>query len=128
MPRGRPSKYTPELQEAADYYAANYREFDDEVPSLVGLADALDIHTSTVHDWANHDDKPNFSDTLDKISRVQHRVALSKGLRGDFNAAITKLLLHNHGYSDKSDHALTGANGGAIKTDNTWTVRVVHDA
>ena len=124
---GRPSKYTKELQEQADEYAENYADFGDVVPSVVGLADALDIHTRTVQNWAHDEDKPDFLRTLDKINRVQHRVALSKGLTGDFNAAITKLLLHNHGYSDKTDNTLSGPGGGPIETDNTLNI-VVHDA
>jgi hypothetical protein len=57
-----------------------------------------------MYEWSeNHS---QFSDTLAKCSQIQERIALNGGLRNDFNAAITKLLLANHGYSDKQalDH------------------------
>jgi len=40
---------------------------------------------------------------------MQERTAVNRGLDGTFNSAITKLILHNHGYSDKQaiDHAST---------------------
>jgi hypothetical protein len=34
-------------------------------------------------------------------------------------------LKNNFGWKDKTEHELTGADGGAIKTDNKWTIEVV---
>ena len=39
----------------------------------------------------------------------------NSGLKGDTNASITKLLLTKHGYSDKVENALTGADGGPVQ-------------
>ena len=53
MDRGRPTKYTEEIQEKADRYVYEHDKFDDPVPSMEGLAFALGIHRSTLYDWAN---------------------------------------------------------------------------
>jgi hypothetical protein len=98
------------MQKRADEYVdGGYEECGDAVPSVVGLSCELGVKRDTLRDWAEKNEK--FSATLDKCDSVQHRVALSGGLRGEFNAAITKLLLHNHGYSDKSAQELTGKDG-----------------
>jgi len=103
MPAGRPTKYNKEMLAKAQEYLVNYDADGDVVPSLSGLAVYLDLDLTTVQDWAKHEDKKEFSRTLAKIKTRQHNVALNKGLKGEFNAAITKLLLHNHGYSDKQE-------------------------
>lgn len=51
--------------------------------------------------WKHDDNKQEFSYTLEKIKDQQHLTLLNKGLSGEFNASITKLMLHNYGYSDK---------------------------
>jgi len=96
---GRPSKYTPTIQAKADNYAKDYASHGHAVPSAVGLSLALDISKSTLYLWAEK--YPSFSDTLEKCMAVQEMALVSNGLTGDFNSTITKLMLHNHGYSDK---------------------------
>ncbi|MDF7387072.1 DNA-packaging protein, partial [Proteus mirabilis] len=44
-----------------------------------------------------------FSDTLDGIMAFQEMKLINSGLAGDFNATITKLMLANHGYSEKQE-------------------------
>ena len=122
--RGRPSKYTPELQIAADWYADNWDTTGDVIPSQVGLACHLNVSESTVSLWATQDDKPRFSETLATINARQHKTALNKGLTGDFTAPITKLVLHNHGYSDKSQQELSGPGGKPIEVDSDWNIYV----
>jgi hypothetical protein len=48
---------------------------------------------------------------LEDIQATQKVVALSKGLNGEFNSAITKLVLHQHGMTDKSEVKLSGLEG-----------------
>lgn len=126
----RPTKYTPELLEAARVYLTNYEDHDHAFPSDIGLADVLEISTTTLYDWAKHEDKEEFSDILDQINRKQQLVAWNKGLRGDYNPTLVKLLLGKHGYHDKQDGTLSAPGGGPIQTDNTWRIEVVdaHDA
>ena len=39
---------------------------------------------------------------------------LNKGLAGEFNATIAKLLLANHGYSDRQQHEVSGPEGAPL--------------
>ena len=97
----RPTKYTEEIQEKADRYVYEHDKFDDPVPSMEGLAFALNISRSTLYEWANSGEKPEFSDTLEKIQLQQARLLISKGLKNEFNTTIVKLMMSNHGYSER---------------------------
>lgn len=103
----RPTKYTPELLEKARNYLNVY---ETAIPSIIGLASYLEIRTSTVYDWRTHEDKQEFSDILDRILQAQHEKLWDMGLRGEYNAALVKLALGKHGYSDKQeiDHTTQG--------------------
>jgi len=99
MPAGRPTVYNDELQAKADAYAdGGFVERGDVVPSKAGLALELGICRQTVAIWEKF---PEFANTLSKIAFLQERIALNGGLRGELNPTIVKLLLANHGYSDK---------------------------
>lgn len=104
----RPTKYNKDMLAKAQDYLVNYEQYDDVVPSESGLADHLDVCRDTLNEWSKHEDKKEFSDTLRKIQNRQERVSLNKGLKGEINPAITKLLLHNHGYSDKKEVEQSG--------------------
>lgn len=47
------------------------------------------------------DESVEFSDTLEAIKTIQENELLNKGLTGEFNSTIAKLMLSNHCYSDK---------------------------
>ena len=115
MPGGRPTKYTPELLEAARAYADGAWEAEDRyIPTVVGLSLALGVNTDTIYDWAKQEDKQEFSDILTRVKNFQHEILVNRGLIGEFNPAITKMMLTKHGYSDKQE--ITGKDGGAIET------------
>ena len=105
-PGGRPTKYTEEILDKARYYLKNYEECGDVIPSHIGLSLYIEICTSTVYDWASQKEKKPFSDILDQILNKQHQVLITKGLTGEFNSNICKLVLGKHGYHDKQDHTL----------------------
>ena len=107
-PVGRPTKYNDDMQERADRYVFCYHEQEDVIPSAAGLCVWLGINRSTLHEWEKIHDK--FSNTLDAIRQLQEKIALNKGITGDFNSTIVKLVLANHGYSDKQaiDHTTAG--------------------
>lgn len=113
MPGGRPSKYTPELIEAAKQYIVDYEKHDHAIPSIAGLAVVLGVSRDTLHTWGNDEEKPEFSDILANLLSRQEQILVSKGLKGDFNSAITKLVLGKHGYSDKTEN------------DNRHTVEII---
>jgi len=122
MPAGQPTKYSPEMQDIADEYLVDYQEKGDPTPSVVGMAVELGVCERTLYNWG--DSNPEFLQTLTRCQQIQHRKLLAGGLNSDFNAAITKLMLANHGYHDKSDHTLGGPDGKPIEHD--WTI-TVHD-
>ena len=96
----RPTKYSEELQQRADGYLDWARE-ENEIPSAVGLAIYLGISKSTLYEWVKI--HKELSDTLRNVDSAQEQLLISKGLTGTFNSTITKLMLSNHGYSDKQD-------------------------
>ncbi len=110
-PVGRPPKYNKGILEKAYAYLEDYEQAGDVIPSIVGLALALDLHRETIHAWDREDGKKEFSDMLEKINQKQQQVLISKGLTGDFNSNITKLVLGKHGFHDKQDTEHTGKDG-----------------
>lgn len=118
MPTGRPTKYNDELVAKARDYLVTYKaEYDHEIPSIVGLAVALDVRTQTLYNWAQDEDK-EFFDILAKCKEYQEIRLISGGLNGDFNSNITKLVLGKHGYHDKQDNEHSGPGGAPIQTQS----------
>ena len=101
----RPTKYSTPILEKAQHYLDNYEEYDEVIPSAVGLALVLDITRSTLYAWAKDEDKKVFSHILDNINKKQEQVLLKKGLNNEFNSNITKLVLGKHGYHDRPQQA-----------------------
>ena len=99
--RGRPTKYTQEIQKKADDYV-NHLPEDEVVHSVEGLADHISVARSTVYKW--RDEIEEFSDTLEAILRKQAKALLNRGLTGEFNAPMTKMLMNvNHGYRERTE-------------------------
>ena len=98
---GRPTKYNAALLEKAQHYLDNYEEYEEVIPSAVGLALVLDITRAILYAWAKDEDKKVFSDILDNINKKQEQVLLKNGLNNKFNSNITKLVLGKHGYHDR---------------------------
>jgi len=116
MPAGRPTTYTDEVIKKAASYLDEWESLGDMIPSVEGLAEYIERARSTIYKWDGEDDKPEISDTLAKINEIQKRTLINKGLSGDFNSNITKLVLGNHGLSEKLQQEHTGADGGPIQT------------
>lgn len=114
----RPTKYNKELLAKAKDYLVNYDQYDHAIPSEAGLSDVLGVTRETLNQWSKDEEKKEFSDTLRKIKNKQELVTVNKGLKGDFNAAITKLILHNHGYSDKQEVEQSGVT--VVKIKQGW--------
>lgn len=98
---GRPSQLTPELIAKAELYLTDYMSNDDIVPSVAGLACYLDIPRSSLYNYKGQSDR--LLDTIERIEQLQEKLLLKGGLLGDFNPTITKLMMSNHGYSDKQE-------------------------
>ena len=119
-PVGRPTKYNPAMQAQADAYVTEWPDFD-AIPSRVGLCCYLGISKQTSFEWERI--YPEFLATLQAVDTLQERTGVNKGITGEFNSTITKLVLANHGYSDRQavDHTTGGKSINRIE-------RVVVDA
>ncbi len=103
---GRPTTYTDELGEMAEEYLLSYKELGDVIPSIAGMALKLNASKSTLYEWASSE-RGNVSDTLDRCNQLQESVLINKGLDGTHNPTITKLMMSNHGYREKTEIAST---------------------
>jgi len=102
MLAGRPTKYTDKMLTKAKAYIDDYEPNEKyPIPMIATLAKRLGVAKSTVYLWAEDPEKSAFSDVLDQIMDEQEQYLFAGGLTGVFNAAITKLGLTKHGYTDK---------------------------
>lgn len=113
-PGGRPSKYTDELIQNFERYLEE-DGCSDPVPSIAGLALHLGISRETCYAWAADEDKAEFAELMERLLAQQERALISGGLLNVFNANITKMMLTKHGYTDRQETTLTGANSGPIE-------------
>jgi hypothetical protein len=102
------------MQRLADEYVdGGYKngagEEYEALPSVEGLATYLGVARSTVYKWADEEDKCSFSDTLEKLLSKQATMLINKGLIGDFNSNIVKMMLSSHGYADRkqTEHSMS---------------------
>lgn len=96
----RPTILTDELIEKAEGYI-DYRLEQKLLPTIEGLAVYLGINRDTVYDWKNKHER--FSDIYEDIMATQGDQLVNKGLSGEYNSTIAKLILTKHDYSDKQD-------------------------
>ena len=113
MKAGRPSLYNETTQAKADWYLLNYKDMGDRVPTAAGLAVYLGVSKVSLYEWAKHHDK--FSNTLSKLNAIQEYKLIQGGLGNEYNSTITKLMLANHGYSDKQELTHQGPGGGPVE-------------
>lgn len=116
-PVGRPTKYNAEMQALADEYLMRLEELGHVVPSRAGLCCYLGISKSTSYDWEGA--YPEFSYTLASIEVMQEHIALNGGLSNALNSTIVKLVLANHGYSDKMQQDFKSSDGSMTPTTIT---------
>lgn len=115
---GRPSKYTPEILDLSYQYLTTLPE-DEVVHSIEGLSDYLNVSRETIYNWMEDEDKSEFFDIVKKVLSKQAKALANKGLKGEFNASITKLMLTKHGYSDKVEQQ-TDITSKGDKITFTW--------
>ena len=121
----RPTKYSEEILALCQEYLDTYTEVGDVMPSHIGMFLFINVPKSTAYDWANPDAgsyQEEFSEILRKCKDMQHQKLMNEGLKGEFNAAITKLALGKHGYSDKVEQDVTT---GGEKISNNFQIMPV---
>lgn len=124
---GRPSKLTDELlQKAKDYLIFDFENVNDVVPSVAGLAIYLGVNKTSLYEFCSVDSElgRDFSNTLQSIKEKQEKMLISGGLRSTFNATISKLMLSNHGYSDKVEADLSSKDGSMTPPSRVEIVSV----
>lgn len=110
MSKGRPSKYNESVQRKADAYVdGGFMECGDVVPSQAGLALELGLCRATMQNWER--DHEDFLVTLQRLRWLQERISLNGGMKGELNSTIVKLLLANHGYSERIAQDNTSSDG-----------------
>lgn len=110
MVMGRPSKYTPELLEAAwAYVNGGWLECGDKIPSVAGMACEIGLTRETCHEWNRDEEKHEFSNIMRALAQKQERTLTNHGLDGTYNGMITKLILTKHNYSDKIEQDNTSS-------------------
>jgi len=99
----RPTIYSDELVAKAEAYLTDFESQDEVTPTIAGLSLYIGIARSTVYEWTDDPEKRAFSDIVGKLMAKQELLLVANGLKGEFNASITKLALTKHNYSDKTE-------------------------
>jgi len=131
MPAGRPTEYNQEvIDNAYDYLSdddeINYKSHGHAIPSIVGMCRVINRARTTLYRWAEEEGN-EFKHILEQSNEYQEFATINGTLKNELNANIGKLVLGKHGYSDKSQQELTGANGGPIQMSDVTFVGITKD-
>lgn len=98
MVTGRPTDYSEEILKQTKQYI----DLTTNLPTIQELAYSLKVNQDTIYEWAKK--HKEFSETLDDLRNKQATQLINRGLTGDYNPAIAKLILSaNHGMKERSD-------------------------
>lgn len=104
-PGGRPTKYIPEtIYPKIEEYITSCGKEQTSLPTVEGLAIALDVNPDTLFTWAKL--YPEFSESIKKILALQKKQLMDDGMYGgkEVNAGMAIFLLKaNHGMKDTPD-------------------------
>ena len=120
----RPSEYKESYADDVELYLNVYESRGEVTPTKEGFAIYLGTTKPTILKWAQ--DNPEFLYALEKIESKQGLALQNKGLKGEFNSTITKLMLSaNHGMREGTD---VTTNGKALPTPilGGTTVDAIH--
>lgn len=119
----RPTKYKKEFcKQAVDFLSQGY--------SVTALAGHLGVAASTVFLWMEENDE--FSESVKEgqaaASAFWEKLLINNAITGEGNATTCIFGVKNRSraeWRDKTETELSGPDGGAIKTDNKFTVEIV---
>jgi len=116
----RPTKYNKAILEKANSYLVEWEKEGDMIPSVEALAGYLKVIRKTLYNWGDSHDE--FLHILEEVNRLQAKTLINNGLSGNFNSAITKLVLGKHGYSEKQQQEISGPDGGP--QSHKWEIEI----
>lgn len=97
---GRPSKYTDDIpSKVVDYI--KWCEENKSLPKRAGFALYIGVSKVTLLSWAQEHEQ--LLNALAELDTFQEEQLIDGSLFNKMNSVIAKLLLTNHGYSDKSE-------------------------
>jgi len=102
----RPTDYNEKILEKAKEYRDNLPT-DEVIHSIEGLANYIGVSRGTIYNWESQVISQEFLDIIEEMREKQAKTLLSKGLTGDFNSTIAKVMLSKHGYSEKTETDIT---------------------
>ncbi len=96
---GRPDKISDwHVKRAKEYASGAWSKDGSVVPTLEGMAKYLDLSRQSLYEASE------LSYTVEQMQRDQASIVLNRGLTGEFNANIAKLILSaKHGYREQSE-------------------------
>lgn len=112
---GRPTNYTNDEDMCAkvDEYLLQHQDSEEinqlgqekltvKLPTIEGLAIFLGVTKMALYDWEK--EHKEFAYALEKVRQEQQQRLLNKGLSGQYNSTIAKLILSaNHGMRERTD-------------------------
>jgi|SRR6478736_4469337 len=120
MAAGRPTKYSEDILKLTDQYITGCEDEEQTIvsgesekftsykvrvkvkmPTIEGLSLYLNVHKDTIFEWDKQ--HKEFSDLLSVLRAKQCDRLINKGLSGDYNPFIAKLILSKHGYAEKQE-------------------------
>ena len=102
MGAGRPSEYKESYCDDVNAYLSAYESRGQTIPTREGFCEFIGSTKPTILRWAEAHDE--FRYALEKIDTQQALRLQNKGLLGEYNPTITKLILSaNHDMKEKSD-------------------------
>lgn len=104
----RPTKLTEQLLENVKQYITYCRE-KNRLPTIEGLARLVDLNKTTIYAWRKETGPlhQEFSNLIEDMLNEQADILVNKGLSGDYNPTIAKVLLTKHGYREGVETDIT---------------------
>ncbi len=129
MKEGRPTKYSETVRDRLNEYIDSCTDVEypitdkdgnivnfkvrANIPTVEGFANFINVNKTTLYEWESN--YPEFSNDISRLRQEQASRLINKGLSGEYNPTIAKVLLAKQGYRDAIDTDIT-SKGEQINT------------
>lgn len=137
---GQPTSFGEHLFDGMDDYLKPYLDYVDDldnehaptgIPTVAGLSLRIGVAKNTVYGWKKmeavegdsvrtDENISYFSGLIDRLEQLQEVYAANRGLTGDYNASIAKLVMARHGYVEKVDNVSSDGSMSPAKNFNDF--------